>query len=320
MIMIVLIMPFIFSITTAQEKFPSRPVTIINPLAPAGGVDIALRGLAKEMQTLLGQPVLVESRPGGGGTIAGEFIARSKPDGYTMGCFQSPQAMPELFTHWIKAPYTSVDLRPVVRYFYLCQSLGSKAPAPWKGLNEFVKYVQANPNTVRWGHTSGSGSPNYFLSFSFMKKSNLKLIEVPFKGAGEAIQAMLGGHIDVAYGCSVTSLLGHVQAGKLAILALHSPKRLTVVPEVPTFLETGLDPGLATPYNTFFVPKGTPEDVVKKIHDTVKAAIETPALQEYARKNVFELYYGSEKEIIEELRMDREVTVLLAEEIVKQEK
>jgi tripartite-type tricarboxylate transporter receptor subunit TctC len=320
MIMIILTIPFIFSITTAQEKYPSRPVTIINPLPVGGGVDIALRGLAKEMQTLLGQPVLVESRTGGGGTIAGEFIARSKPDGYTMGCFQSPQAIPELYTAFLKAPYTSEAFRPVVRYFCLPYAVASKVPAPWKNLKEFVKYVQENPNTVRWGHTIAIGHPLYILAYSFFGNNNLKLIEVPYKGAGEAIPALLGGHLDVSFGISVTSIQGQVESGKLAILALHNPKRLTVMPEIPTFKDLGYDPGVVPVYNTFFVPKGTPDDAVKKIHDTVKAAMETPALQEYARKNVFELYYGSEKDIMEELKKDREVTAPLVEQIAKQQK
>lgn len=319
-IMIILTIPFTVSITTAQEKYPSRSITIINPFTAGAGVDIALRGLAKEMHTLLGYPVLVESRPGGGGTIAGEYVARSKPDGYTIGCFQSPQAIPEIYSAFLKAPYTSEDLRPVVRYFVLPFALASRAGAPWKNLREFVKYVQENPNKVRWGQANPSGSPLTLLSFSFFKKNNLKLIEVPFKGAGDAIVALLGGHIDASFGVSVTAIQGHVQAGKLTILAIHNPKKIAVMPEIPTFKDLGLDPGVSAIYTTLYVSKGTPEDVVKKIHDTVKAAMETPALKEYARNNVIELYYGSEKEIMEEMRNDREVMAPLVEEAWKQQK
>lgn len=302
----------------AQDKYPSRPVTIINPLPVGGGVDIALRGLAKEMQAFLGQPVLVESRPGAGGTIAGQYVAQAKPDGYVMSLLQSTQAIPEVYAAFQKPPYSSEDIRPVVRYMSLVFALPSRAGAPWKNLPELIKYAQENPNKLRWGRTTGLGHPLHLLSFSLFKKNNLKVIEVPFKGAGDAITALLGGHIDVGFGISVTSIQGHVQSGKLTILAIHNPQRLAKLPDVPTFKELGLDPGVVPVYNTIFVPRGTPDDVVRKIHDAVKAAMETPALKEYAQKHVFELYYGSEKDILEELKRDREVSSALVEELAKQ--
>lgn len=304
----------------AQDRYPSKPVTIVNPLPVGGGVDIALRGLAKEMQTVMGQPVLVESRPGAGGTIAGEYVARAKPDGYVMGLLQSTQAIPEVYAAFQKPPYTSADLRPVVRYMSLVFALPSRTGAPWKDLNEFIKYVQSNPTKVRWGRTTGLGHPLHLLAYSLFKKNSLKVIEVPFKGAGDAITALLGGHIDVGFGISVTAIQGHVQAGKMTILALHNPQRLAAMPDIPTFRELGFDPGVVPVYNTIFVPKATPDDVVKKIHDAVKAAMETPALKEYARKNLFELYYGSEKDILEELKRDRDVSTPLVEELAKEQR
>jgi tripartite-type tricarboxylate transporter receptor subunit TctC len=302
----------------AQDRFPSKPVTLVNPLPAGGGVDIAMRGLAREMQAVLGQPVLVESRPGAGGTIAGEYVARAKPDGYVMGLLQSTQAIPEVYAAFQKPPYASGDLRPVVRYMTLPYALPSRAGAPWKDFPEFVKYVQANPNKVRWGRTTGVGHPLHLVAHALYKKNNLQVIEVPFKGAADAIAALLGGHIDVGFGISVTAIQGHVQAGKMTILALHNPQRLAVLPEIPTFKDMGYDPGVVPVYNTFFVPRGTPDDIVKRLHDGVKAAMETPALREYAKKNVFELYYGGEREIAEELRRDREVSAALVEEVAKQ--
>jgi tripartite-type tricarboxylate transporter receptor subunit TctC len=303
--------------TASGQGYPNKPVTIVNPLPGGGGVDIALRGLAKEMQTILGQPVLVESRTGAGGLIAGEYVAKAKPDGYTIGCLQSTQAIPEVFAALRKPPYTSEDYRFVVRYMCLPYALVSRAGAPWKSLKEFVKYVQDNPNKVKYGHTIGVGHPLQLLSYSLFKKNQLKVIEVPFKGAADAIVALLGGHIDVGFGISVTSIQGHVQAGKLTILALHSAKSVPSLPDIPTFKEMGFDPGVVPIYNVFVVPKGTPEEAVKKIHDTVKAAMETPALKDFAEKNVFELYYGSEKDILEELKRDREVSEPLVDEVSK---
>ncbi|MSP89124.1 MAG: tripartite tricarboxylate transporter substrate binding protein [Alphaproteobacteria bacterium] len=302
----------------AQATYPSKPVTLVNPLPAGGGVDIALRGLAKEMQPFMGRPVLVESRAGAGGTIAGQYVAQASPDGYVMGVFQSTQAIPEIYTAFQKPPYTSADIRPVVRYMTLVYAMPSRAGAEWKTLPELIEYAKKNPNKVRWGHTIGRGHPLHLLSYSLFKKYGIKVIEVPFKGAADAITSLLGGHIDVAFGISVTAIEGHVRAGKMSILAIHNPTRLASLPDVPTFAEQGADPGVVPVYNTIFVPKATPDAIVKRIHDAVKAALETPALKEYAAKNGFELYYGSEQDALAELTRDREVSSKLVEALLKE--
>lgn len=266
----------------AQAPYPDRPITLVNPLPSGGGVDIAMRGLAKELQTILGQPVLVESRAGAGGTIAGTYIAQSKPDGYAIGLLQSTQALPEIYTAFQKPPYTSEQLRPVVRFMSLTYALPSRAGAPWKTMAELVQYIKDNPGKVRWGRTIGVGHPLHLLAYSLLKKQNLKVIEVPFKGAADAITALLGNHIDVAFGVSVTSIEGHVSAGKMSILAIHNPTRLKSMPDVPIFTEQGLDPGVVPIYNAFFVAKDTPDPVVMKFHDAVKTALESPQMIEFA--------------------------------------
>lgn len=301
----------------AQATFPDRPITLICPLPAGGGVDISLRGIAQEMQAILGQPVLVESRAGAGGTIAGSYIAQAKPDGYTMGLFQSTQAIPEVYAEFQKPPYTSEQIRPVARYMSLVFGLPSRAGAPWKTMKELVDYIKANPGKVKWGRTIGIGHPLQLLTYSLHKKQDLKVIEVPFKGAADAITALLGGHIDVAFGVSVTATAGHVQAGRLSVLAIHNPTRLKGMPDVPTFAELGLDPGVMPIYNTFFVPKGTPDAVVAKLRDAVRKAVETPTLIEYARKNDYELDYGSEDDVQAQLKKDREVTSALIEQMKK---
>ncbi len=301
----------------AQGQFPDRPITLINPLPAGGGVDIAMRGLAKEMQTILGHPVLVESRAGAGGTIAGTYVAQAKPDGYVVGLFQSTQAIPEVYAAFQKPPYTSDQIRPVGRYMSLIFGLPTRAGAPWKTMSELVQYIKANPGKVRWGRTTGIGHPLQLLAYSLLKKQDLKVIEVPFKGAADAVTALLGGHIDVAFGVSVTATEGHVNAGRLSVLAIHNATRIKSMPDVPTFAEQGLDPGVMPVYNTFFVPKDTPDAVVAKLHDAVKQAIESPAMIEYAQKNGFELYYGSEHDVREELKRDREVTTVLIEAMQK---
>src|SRR4051794_16841562 len=178
----------------ADDPYPSKPVTLINPLAVGGGVDVALRGLAQVLQPLLGVPVVVESRPGAGGAIAGRAVAQARPDGYTVGLFQSTQALPEIYAAFQAPLYASADLRPVVRYMSLVYALPSRADAPWHDLRDFVAHVRAQPGTVRWGRTVGLGHPLHLLAFALMKRNGLEVVEVPFKGASEAVTALLGGH------------------------------------------------------------------------------------------------------------------------------
>lgn len=303
--------------SSAQDKYPSGPITLINPLSAGGGVDTAMRGLAHELQDILGQPVLVQSRPGAGGTIAGDFLARSKPDGYTIGLLQSTQAIPEVYSAILKAPYSSKDLRPVVRYMSLVFALPARADAPWKTLPQLIEHIKANPNTITWGRTTGQGHPLHLLAYGLWREHDLKVTEVPMKGASDAIANMLGGHLDVAFGVSTTSLKPHVESGVLKILAIHHPQRLTAFPDAPTFAEQKLDPGVMPVYNTFFAPAGTPDHVVKTFQDAVKAALQRPSMIEYANKNGFELYFGTEEDVKAELARDREVSSKLVAQFLE---
>jgi tripartite-type tricarboxylate transporter receptor subunit TctC len=302
------------------QPYPNRPVTIVNPLSAGGGADTFLRALAKEMQPFLGQPVLVENRPGGNGMIAGEYIARAKPDGYVIGDLQSPQVAPDVFAPLRKPPYSAEDIRIVVRVFYLPSAMVSKSTAPWKVMQDFVKFAQNNPNKVSFAETAGEGHPLHLLGRSIFSKNQMQLNEIPYKGAGDAINALLGGHVDVGYPLSVSSVQGHVQNQKLLILAVDSAQRLPSLPDVPTLKELGFDPDMAPNYHVFAVPKGTPEDVVKKIHDAVKSALETTAMKEFARKSLSTIYYGSEKTAVEEIAQNRRQITPLLEELTKKKK
>jgi tripartite-type tricarboxylate transporter receptor subunit TctC len=302
---------------TAQDRFPNAPIKFLNPLSAGGGVDIAMRALALELQPLLGQPVVVENKPGAGGLIAGHLLARSKPDGYTMGLLQSPQAIPEVYAAMLKPNYSGDELRPVIRFMTLLFALPSRVDAPWKTLPELLSYVKANPNKVRFGQTVGLAHPAYLLQYALLNKNGLQVIGVPYKGAGEATTALLGGHIDVAFPVSVTSIQQHVRAGKLAILAVHSAERSTSLPDTPTFVEQGADPGISPIYNTIYVPRGTPDNVVRVLHDAVKAAMETPAMREHAQKFGYSLTYASEAEIREELKRSRAVYKPLVESLAE---
>ena len=303
---------------SAETAYPSRPVTIINPLAAGGGADNFLRALAREMQNLWGQPVLVESRPGAGGLIAGEFVARAKPDGYVIGDLQSTHVMPEVFEALRKANYTSADLRLAVRVFYLPSAFVSRAGVPWKDMSQFVAYVRTNPDQVTFGQTTGEGHPLHLLARAMFDRNAMKVVEVPFKGAGDAVLAILGGHVDTGYPLSISSVQAHSRSGKLSILAVDSLARNPALPEVPTLTELGFDPKMAPNYHVFAVPKGTPDGVVQKIHDAVRHALGTEAIRDYARRQVVELYYGSARQAEEEVALNRRQIIPPLEQMLRE--
>jgi tripartite-type tricarboxylate transporter receptor subunit TctC len=300
----------------AEEKgYPNKPITIVIEYPVGGGSDVACRALANEMQSYLGQPVLVESKPGASGIIAGNYVAKAKPDGYIISAFTSTACDPDLYSRFRKASYSTQDLKPIVRYLAFPYALFSNKNVPWKNLQELVKYVKDNPNRVRWGHL-GVGHRYHLLGVALSKANKLEMIPVPFKGASDVVVAVLGGHIEVGIG-SVASVSGQVQAGRIMILGIQHPTRVSYMREIPTFKELGYDLGLAPYYVGLFAPKGTPEEVVNKIHDSVKWAIETPSLKDFANKAGFELYYGSASDLISEMKKDREVIGGLIEDIIK---
>jgi tripartite-type tricarboxylate transporter receptor subunit TctC len=303
---------------SADPAYPSRPVTIINPLAAGGGADNFLRALAREMQSLWGQPVLVESRPGAGGLIAGEFVARAKPDGYVIGDLQSTQLMPEVFEALRKANYTYSDLRVAVRVFYLPSAFVSRAGVPWKDMTGFVGHVRANPNQVTFGQTTGEGHPLHLLARAMFDRNAMKVVEVPFKGAGDAVLAILGGHVDTGYPLSISSVQAHSRAGKMSILAIDSLVRNPALPEIPTLTELGFDPQMAPNYHVFAVPKSTPDGIVQRIHDAVRHALGTEAIRDYARRQVVELYYGSARQAEEEVALNRRQIIPPLEQMLRE--
>jgi tripartite-type tricarboxylate transporter receptor subunit TctC len=313
---LLLIVVLSLSTAAAEEKgYPTKAITIINPMEAGGGIELATRALAKEMQILLGQPVIVESRPGATGTIGGAYVANAKPDGYTIGTFASSIFIPEIYTAFVQAPYTSQDLEPVIRWMVLPSALTSRTGMPWNNMAEFIKYVQDNPNKIRLGF-AGIGHRNYILWYSLAKQNKLEVREIPYKGAGPANTALLGGHLDVSALSSVASVQGFVQAGRMMLLALIHYRRLPEFPEIPTAEELGCPKGLYN-MNGLFVPKGTPEEIKKKIHDVVKVALETPSLKDFAKKNAFDIYYGSAADLREDIEKERKVVGPLIEEIAK---
>lgn len=266
-------------ISLAQPRFPNRPITLIVPFGAGGETDLFARTLAHELSDSLGQPVIVENRAGATGMIATEFVARSKPDGYTLifGTAATHalnvSAYKSLRYHPLKSfePIALVGTVPVILYAH--PSMPSKAL-------EFIATLKANPKKFFYG-SAGLSTPylsiEMFLHAANIPRSNVEV--VAYKGNAEAVQALTAGQVQfLGGGLSLGREL--VKAGKLNAVAVFSDKRLDAAPEIPTLLEAASLPLEVGTWNVIMAPAGTPQDVVERINSALNEALKKPAVQD----------------------------------------
>lgn len=259
-------------------KFPTKQIEIIVPAGAGGGTDMLSRALANKAKDLLGQPVVIVNKPGGSGTVGFTAGQTAKPDGYTVTMFFAEIVIvPHLgiaqADHKLFVPIMRVNMDPA--------AITVKADAPWKTLKEFLDYAKANPGKVRMGN-SGPGSIWHLAAATVEDKTGVKFNHVPYGGAAPAVTALLGGAIE-AVAVSPAEVGAQVASGKLKILGVMSDKREKAFPEVKTFKEQGYEVVVGT-WRGLGVPKGTPEPVVKILHDAFKKAMDDPGFIAQADK------------------------------------
>ncbi|HWP18211.1 MAG TPA: tripartite tricarboxylate transporter substrate binding protein [Burkholderiaceae bacterium] len=267
------------------QKFPSQPIKLMVAFPAGGPTDITMRVLAENAGKLLGQTVVVENRPGAGGTLPAQQLQQAKPDGYTLA--QIPLGV-------FRLPYTTkISWDPVKDITYiLCvtgYAFGLVVPAdsPLKSWTHFVAWAKANPGRLTYGSTGALTSPHLTME-EIAQKVGIELNHIPFKGSADLMQAILGGHVMAA--ADSTGFVPHVHAGKLRALNTWGPKRLEKLPDVPTLTELGLGIVQASPYG-LGAPKGMDPGLVKTLHDAFKQAMEMPNHVEALAKYDQELMY-----------------------------
>jgi tripartite-type tricarboxylate transporter receptor subunit TctC len=258
----------------AQDKFPSRPITLICPWPPGGSSDAVVRAFGESAARVLGVPVVVENRPGVGGTLGATAMVTAKPDGYTLT--QLPLGIYRL-PHMQKMSFDPVkDLTHIVCLTGYTFGIAATLEAPFKSLREMVEWAKANPGKLTYGHT-GTGTTPHLAFEEFAFKAGFKTQDVPFKGSAEIMQAILGGHIPVMSG--TTEFAPHVRAGKLRLLATLGRNRNKAFPDVPTVRESGWDTVSESPFG-IGGPKGMDPAVVKTLHDAFRKTLEDPKVLE----------------------------------------
>ncbi len=252
------------AISTAQT-WPSRPIKIVVQFPPGGTTDIIARTISDRLAQELGQPVIVDNRPGASGSIGSDAVAKAAPDGYTIG-------MATITTHAInpavfkKLPYEVMrDLAPITRLVSVPNVVAVSAALPVKSMAEFIAMAKAKPaGAVTYG-TAGLGSEGNLMGELFNQSAGVKLLHIPYKGSAPAIQEAMGGQIDLVFD-NLPSSLPFIQSGKLRALAVASPKRVSVLPDVPTFAEVGLAPVNSSSWFGLVAPAKTPKEIIDRIH------------------------------------------------------
>ncbi len=257
---------------TAQAKYPNRPIRLIVPFAPGGGVDVVARIVGQKVSEKIGQPILVESKPGAGGALAVNELMRADPDGYTLLITTSSHAtLPTLNKlSW----HPSNDFAPIasVYSYMLVMTTNAASTSHFRTLGQFLNYLRANPGKINWG-SSGIGGPQHLVGTQFAKVAGIDMVHVPYRGNGPMLQAILANDVQLVFD-TPTLVLPHIQAGKLTALAVTGESRLQKLPDVPTVRETGLLNYVAEGQIFVLAAKGIPAPVQTFLNKEFASALD----------------------------------------------
>ncbi|HEX6980412.1 MAG TPA: tripartite tricarboxylate transporter substrate binding protein [Alphaproteobacteria bacterium] len=269
---------------SAQEVYPSRPITMIVPFPPGGVADQSGRPVAAALEKILKQPVVVNNRPGAGGAVGMAAAANSKPDGYTiLMALSSISIIPEADKLFDRQPaYQMSQLAPVALVTADPTVLVVPADSPWKTVKDFVEDAKKRPGEISFSSSGVYGTLHMAMEM-FAYAADIKLKHVPFSGGGPALTALLGNHVQ-ALASGPGPVIPHIKAGKLRALAAWGDKRIEALPDVPTFKELGYKDVEFYIWSGVFVPAATPEPVVKVLRDAMRQVVQDPEFKSAMEK------------------------------------
>jgi len=263
-------------LTARAQAFPSKPIKVLVPYSPGGGADVNARLVTKVMGELLNTQFIIDNRVGASGMIAGAAAVASPGDGYTMLYDTFPYAVNAGVRKMSYNPQK--DLTPVSQALNMPNIVLVPAAAPYKDIKEFIAYARANPGKLSYA-SYGPGSTAHLAGEFLRNEAKIDWLHVPYKGGAPAITDLVAGQVNAYFGNPISGL-SFVKAGKLRALAVTGRKRMEVLPDVPTMIESGFKDFEVVEWNGFFVPSTTPKEIVNKLADAVRKAVESPEVRQ----------------------------------------
>ncbi len=262
----------LLALASHAQTFPSRPLRILVPLAPGGGMDAVTRGLAQSLTDSFGQSVVVDNRPGAGSQVALEILSDAAPDGHTLMMLSATTVIyPMLYSSRFDIVR---DFAPVSQVTAQGYALVVHPSLPAKSVLELVKHAQANPGKLNYS-SSGIGSPIHMTTELFQIATGTRMVHVPYKGLGAAYADLVGGRIDLSF-ATIISSQPHIRSGRLRALAVTPGKRAPALPDTPTLAEAGVPGVVVVNWYGLIAPKGTPGAVIDRVSSETVRAVRTP--------------------------------------------
>ena len=255
----------------SAQEWPQRPIRLIIPFGPGGGSDVIGRIIAQSLQEKLGQPVIVDNRPGAGGTLGNEAVARAESDGYTLGIMTAGQIIAAVMNKSLRYD-TRTAFEPISQVATAGLIIVTRPDFPADNVKELVAAAKANPGKITFGSPSFAAT-QHFTGELFKQIAGIDMLHVPFRTSPEAIAAILGRQVDVLFE-TITAVLGQVRSGQIKALAITGKDRFPAVPQVPAAIESGVLPDFdVTTWYGFFAPRGTPTTIISKLNRTLNEVL-----------------------------------------------
>ncbi|WP_137917716.1 tripartite tricarboxylate transporter substrate binding protein [Hydrogenophaga sp. 2FB] len=285
----------------AQGAYPAKPVVMVVPTATGGTTDLSARMLAQALGPVLGQSVVVDNKGGGNGNIAASAVKRAEADGYTLLMQYSGYHV--ISPHLTRQKqWDQSDFQPVANVISAPQIIVVRNDLPVKTLAELIAYAKAHPGKLNYA-SSGNGSLQHVTGAMLEQQGRIKMVHVPYKGTGPALQDLLGGQVDLTFG-TAPPFMPHITAGKLRVLAVTGKERLASLPDVPTTAEAGYPGVNATSWFAVFVPTATPKPVVDKLTADIRTVVHSAAFKQKAQEQGATADYQTPQQLGDKVKAD----------------
>jgi len=305
-------LPFFGLSALAQSNYPNKPIRLVVPFPPGGGTDILARVIGQKLSESLGQAVVVDNKPGAGGNIGVDAVAKSQPDGYTMVIGQTSNLAvnPTLYP---KLPYDPIkDLAPISLVASAPLVMVVAAGSPLKSLDDVITAAKAKPGDVTFA-SPGSGTVAHLSGELLQQAANVKFQHIPYKGAAQALTDLMGGQVQL-YMSSVPTALSQIKGGRIRPLVVTSTKRLADLPDVPTVAESGFKDFETSTWFSLLVRAGTPQTIISKLNSAVNRVLQMTEVREKFASEGAEVVSGTPQQFGDLMKQEIEKWGLVVKE------